>query len=309
MMKHTSANLNESGNTNSFGFRGVGGANLFTYPVHSHDHVIYIDDLEWSEDHQDRLQVIRMASPDDHIRVIINSPGGLVSLAMAYVSAISESAATVVTHAEGNVCSAGTILWLASKERTVSPLTSFMFHNYQGGTFGDGANMYSQISFHKQYFDRLMETFYKGVLTETEFATIKGGGQVWMDDMEICKRTNAILLDEENIRRAQEGRPLRAGIRDKEEKVEEEVKPFGEDKKAVLTISVDGEDFSFDLETLTEKDFDIFNVKELNMILSVIATNLEVDVVEGSSDRKEIIAQILTCGDLIKQEVLGDDGE
>lgn len=297
--------LNQKGNKNFFGFRGTGGANLFTYPVHSHDHVIYIDDLEWSEDHQDRLQVIRMASPDDHIRVIINSPGGLVSLAMAYVSAISESAATVVTHAEGNVCSAGTILWLASKERTVAPLTGFMFHNYQGGTFGDGANMYAQIAFEKQYFDRLMDTFYNGVLTETELATIKGGGQVWMDEVEICKRTNAILLDEANIRRAQEGRPLKAGVSEKSSKtspVQKDSSLKG-DEKAVLTINLDDETFSFDLETLSEKDFDVFNVKELNMILQTMVGNLGIDGIEDSADRGELIAEIITCGQMIKDGV------
>ena len=140
---------------NRFGYYpGFGdNRNIFVYPIPTHDYVMYIDDLSWLEDHQERLQLIRMATPDDSIRIVINSPGGVVSIAMAYVNAMAESAANIVTHAEGNVCSAGTVLWLAGEERTVSPLTMFMFHNYQGGTWGDGANMHSQIIFEKAYFE------------------------------------------------------------------------------------------------------------------------------------------------------------
>ena len=188
---------------NRFGYYpGFGdNRNIFVYPIPTHDYVMYIDDLSWLEDHQERLQLIRMATPDDSIRIVINSPGGVVSIAMAYVNAMAESAANIVTHAEGNVCSAGTVLWLAGEERTVSPLTMFMFHNYQGGTWGDGANMHSQIIFEKAYFERLVERFYGNVLTEEEINRIKGGGQVWMDEIEVLSRTNAVLLDSKNIKR------------------------------------------------------------------------------------------------------------
>lgn len=186
---------------NRFGFYpGYGdNRNIFVYPIPTNDYVIYIDDLSWLEDHQERLQLIRMATPDDSIRIVINSPGGVVSIAMAYVNAMAESAANIVTHAEGNVCSAGTVLWLASEERTVSPLTMFMFHNYQGGTWGDGANMHSQIIFEKAYFERLAERFYGNVLTEEEISRIKGGGQVWMDEIEVLGRTNAVQIGRAHV--------------------------------------------------------------------------------------------------------------
>ena len=304
-------------NKNFFGMPGFSG-NVYSYPVHSHDHVIYIDDLSWLEDHQDRLQVIRQASPDDTIRVVINSPGGVVSIAMAYVSAIRESQASIVTHAEGNVCSAGTVLWLACKDRTVSPLTMFMFHNYQGGTYGDGANMYSQIAFEKHYFDRLMDTFYTGVLTETEIATIKGGGQVWMDEVEILKRTPAVLLDERNIKRMQEGqRPIISGEKPKEKTVVENVDlnnlpEDGVPESIFLRIEVEGETFKFDVSTLEAKDFDPFNVAELQTIYSqigAIASGSEEALIVNTRNRQDLIDAILAASEEIMADVLEKMGK
>ncbi|MBL5840936.1 ATP-dependent Clp protease proteolytic subunit [Enterobacter asburiae] len=302
-------------NKNFFGMMPGMHGNIYSYPVHSHDHVIYIDDLSWLEDHQDRLQVIRQASPDDTIRVVINSPGGVVSIAMAYVSAIRESQASIVTHAEGNVCSAGTVLWLACKDRTVSPLTEFMFHNYQGGTYGDGANMYAQIAFEKHYFDRLIDTFYSGVLTETEIATIKGGGQVWMDEVEIVKRTPAVLLDERNIKRMQEGqRPIISGEKAKEpkdktviENVDLDNLPEGTPESIFLKIEVEGEVFKFDVSTLQAKDFDPFNVAELQTIYSQIgamAIGAEDPLVVNVRNRQELIDAILAASEEIMADVL-----
>ncbi len=305
-------------NKNFFGMPGFSG-NVYSYPVHSHDHVIYIDDLSWLEDHQDRLQVIRQASPDDTIRVVINSPGGVVSIAMAYVSAIRESQAQIVTHAEGNVCSAGTILWLAGKDRTVSPLTEFMFHNYQGGTYGDGANMYAQIAFEKHYFDRLMNTFYTGVLTDTELATIKGGGQIWMDEIEILKRTPAVLLDERNIKRLQQGQRPISSNEAKEKKVLENVdvndlpKDVGPVQDVILKVTFeDGEEFKFDISTLKESDFDGFNVTELQYILSQVgatALNDTMPLKVSTRDRRELLRLIIESSEIILENVMEQMGK
>lgn len=298
-------------NKNFFGMLPGMSGNIYSYPVHSHDHVIYIDDLSWLEDHQDRLQVIRQANPDDTIRIVINSPGGVVSIAMAYVSAIRESQAQIVTHAEGNVCSAGTILWLACKDRTVSPLTEFMFHNYQGGTFGDGANMYAQIAFEKHYFDRLIDTFYTGVLTDTEIATIKGGGQVWMDEIEILKRTKAVLLDERNISRLQRGQAaLMSGEVEKKSEVDsvEQLLESGDvpEEGITLRVTIGEEVFNFNCSTMNEKDFDPFNVEELQLLF--LAWGEALGLPEESHafctrNRKELIKLILELNEEIKSVV------
>lgn len=304
---------------NRFGYYpGFGdNRNIFVYPIPTHDYVIYIDDLSWLEDHQERLQLIRMATPDDSIRIVINSPGGVVSIAMAYVNAMAESAANIVTHAEGNVCSAGTVLWLASEERTVSPLTMFMFHNYQGGTWGDGANMHSQIIFEKAYFERLVERFYGNVLTEEEIARIKGGGQVWMDEVEVLGRTNAVLLDAKNIKRMQRGQPPLAASKTKADPVEDnavaDAVPEGP-KKVKINIVLNEQEFVLEALNLNEKTLAQFSTKELFAILVQVAALggfdlLEETTVNGDSTRAEIIEHLSVYGGEVSKMFLEQQGD
>lgn len=206
------------------GFFGFGGQTAFRYPIPVSTIVIYIDGLEDLADHTENLQLIREATPEDNIRLIINSPGGCVHIAMAYIQAVRESQAMVVTHAEGMICSAGTLLWLKCGKdgRTIAPFTEFMAHNYQAGTYGDGANMYSQVTAWKKRFDKIIADTYGDVLTPEEIETIKGGGQVWLDTDDLAERVECVVLDEENINRMQSGRePIKSGPKGKKGEVKE----------------------------------------------------------------------------------------
>lgn len=308
-------NTNNSNPENRFGFYpGFGdNRNIFAYPVPCHDYVIYLDDLSWLEDHQERLQLIRMATPDDSIRIVINSPGGVVSIAMAYVNAMAESAASIVTHAEGQVCSAGTVLWLAGKERTVSPLTVFMFHNYQGGTYGDGANMHSQIMFEKIYFDRLIDRFYGDVLTEEEIQRIRGGGQVWMDEIQVLERAEALLLDEKNIKRMQEGRPPIMTKKVKES-LPDSIPVGDEPKRAKISIDLDGKKHVLDALTLDEKALAQFTTKEIFAILVQVSGLVGDDIlaegcITGDTDRKDLIINLQAVGRAVSDMLLNPPEE
>lgn len=312
MEKMTNAPNNRE---NRFGFYpGVcDNRNIFVYPIPTHDYVIYVEDLSWLEDHQERLQLIRMATPEDSIRIVINSPGGVVSIAMAYVNAMAESAANIVTHAEGNVCSAGTILWLAGEDRTVSPLTLFMFHNYQGGTWGDGANMHSQVVFEKAYFERLVERFYGGVLSKEEISRIQGGGQVWMDETEILTRTSAVLLDSKNIKRMQQGKPPVKAQKEKTTPAKEGCDDQGDapkgEKKVKINIILNGEEFVLEALHLNEKNLARFSTKELLEILVQIARLSGADLFEestvnGDTSREDLIIHLGVYGKAVSDSVL-----
>lgn len=297
--------------SNDFNVNRVETANVFTYRAHANNHVIYVNEMHWLEDHQERLQTIRAANPEDTVRIIINTLGGDVAIAMAYVSAIRESQAMVIVHAEGQVCSAGTVLWLACERRTVSPLTIFMFHNYQGWIGGDGSNIYRQAVFQKDYFDRVFDHFYKDVLTPEEMETIKGGGEVWLTEEDILVRTEAALLDKENIRREQQGLKYVTGL-----KTTKPAKPksvtlqnidvVSEDElqEVPLNIAIGGENFSFNMLTLNGRDFDGFNVEELKGIL-VQLNNLRYGESETRTipyKREVLLNQILSVSeDLLKE--------
>ncbi len=298
---------------NGFDINRVETSNVFTYRAHANNHVIYVNEMHWLEDHQERLQTIRAANPEDTVRIIINTLGGDVAIAMAYVSAIRESQAMVIVHAEGQVCSAGTVLWLACERRTVSPLTIFMFHNYQGWIGGDGSNIYRQAVFQKDYFDRVFDYFYKDVLTPEEMETIKGGGEVWLTEEDILVRTEAALLDKENIRREQQGLKYVTGLKTTKTTVVKNVTsqnidavPKGEVQEMLMNIAVGGENFSFNMSTLNERDFDGFNVDELKEIL-VRLNNMQYGENEARvipHKRDILLNQILSVSEDILKETI-----
>ena len=282
---------------------------IFSYPVMAHDHVIYVGPLEYPEDEREKIQLIRTAGPDDTIRLIINSPGGYVSLAMSYVSAINESAARVITHAEGSVASAGTLLWLSGAQKTVSPLTEFMFHNYQGGAFGDGANMFSQITFGKAYFDKLLRRFYTGVLTEDEITRIIGGGQVWLDEEEIIKRTDAQLLSKEYLVKCRE----EAGIapHDIPQSAGKAPESVSKESEVGLKFQFPGEE-AFELPTdVSAEELDLgFTTKELRAMVAALGEAAGVDVkteykVTSRTNKQTLIFVFRKLIDAAVKETLG----
>lgn len=221
------------------GFFGFGGQTAFRYPIPVSTIVIYIDGLEDLADHTENLQLIREATFEDNIRLIINSPGGCCHIAMAYIQAVRESQAMVVTHAEGMICSAGTLLWLKCGKdgRTIAPYTEFMAHNYQAGTYGDGANMYSQVTAWKKRFDKIIADVYGDVLTPEEIDTIKGGGQVWLDTDDLAERVECVVLDEENIKRMQSGQePIKSGPKAKKTDTKDLLSQIAENEEVMDTL-------------------------------------------------------------------------
>ena len=62
------------------------------------------------------------------IKVDINSSGGNLDTITSIVSTIKTSEAPIHTHISGNAFSAGAIAFLAGTNRTVSPVSTLMFH-------------------------------------------------------------------------------------------------------------------------------------------------------------------------------------
>ncbi|EFM7019415.1 hypothetical protein BAU67_001987 [Escherichia coli] len=307
----------------------------YSYPAPVTDHVIYIDDLEDLQDHMSRLQTIRMAQPEDSIRVIINSPGGCVHIAMAYLQAFRETQAHIVTHAEGMICSAGTILWLGCKERTVAPFTETMFHYYQGASYGNGANMSTQTDYWKKRFDNIVDKMYSGVLTPEEISKIKGGGEVWMDGEELAERTGAILLDDDNIKRIWSGGQPRKGTSKEHGVLGESGLPEvlqcknldelvaavektkvnmnkGDKHSVFLNIHMDdGKSVKIDISKITPEDLESFTVKELQEILSQIKSKfLGKDFVEVKDKKRDrLISNIIKFSKELNDKILsvGED--
>lgn len=259
--------------------------NIFVNSFMVNSYTMYIGELDRLEDHTQNIHIIRTATPNDNIRIIITSYGGDVDIAVAYISAMRESAARITTHAEGRVFSAGTVLWLSGEQKTVSPYTQFMFHNYQGAISGSGERMRTYILFQEKMINRLMDDLYSPVLTKEEMDKVKGSGEVWLDEIELVKRTDAVLLSKGYLDKVhketygEEKQYISAEQLHIEEPIKspEEIEEVEVDAPEYFSVVLSDKEQYIFTDHCTASDLAQFNVKELRIIIESLCVVMNID--------------------------------
>lgn len=162
------------------------------------------------EDELDRyvemFNILKISEEHDQIHIYLNTPGGSLATTIQIISAIEQSQAHVTTVIEGEVCSAGTLIFFAGHEYVVSDHCTMMIHNYSHGPRGKGGEVKAQVEYSEKYFKKLANCFYKDFLTEEEIEAVCNDRDIWMDSDEIMSRLdhkievmNEGLEDEEDI--------------------------------------------------------------------------------------------------------------
>ena len=113
----------------------------FTVPIVTtgrHTDCYFSTEIDEPHFYNEICQLIRTAFKGDTITLHLNTPGGVIDSAFMVIDAIKSSKATITAHLTGTVASAGTIIALACDKLEVAQHTTFMIHNYSGGSFGKG---------------------------------------------------------------------------------------------------------------------------------------------------------------------------
>lgn len=139
----------------------------------------------------DMINVLKTAEQHDTIFIYLNTPGGNLSTAIQIISAIRQSNATVVTCLEGEVASAGTMIFLAGHKHVVNPNCTFMIHNYSTWLGGKGNEVSLRVKYFEKYFRKLAVDLYGNFLTESELEDVVNGKDLWMDSEEVLDRLGA----------------------------------------------------------------------------------------------------------------------
>lgn len=134
------------------------------------------------------FDIIRNCSEADTVRIHINSCGGDLFAAIQLMRVLSECPGTVITSVEGACMSAATMIFLSADVFEVSGHTMFMFHNYAGGVFGKGGEMYGQIVHERDWSAKLLKDIYSDFLTKKEIKAMLDNKDIWMDGEEVVKR-------------------------------------------------------------------------------------------------------------------------
>lgn len=153
-------------------------------------------EIESSEEYVEWFDTIRHAGENDVIKIYINSPGGDVFTSVQFMRVLQESAATVVVSVEGLCASAATMIMLCADTIEISEHSTFMIHNYSGGTFGKGGEMLDQLQHERKWSEKLLRQVYKDFLTEDEIQSVLNNKDIWMDGEEVAERMKKIKTDE-----------------------------------------------------------------------------------------------------------------
>lgn len=156
-------------------------------PVQIH-HFYVTDGIGDVDPYFNLINTLKTSEQHDTIFININTPGGNLYTALQIISAIKQSAATVVTCMEGLVASAGTMIFLAGHRHMIGPNSSFMAHNYSGYSHGKGNELKTRQEFDERNFLQLMRDIYTGFLTETEILALMEDRDVWLTADEVAKR-------------------------------------------------------------------------------------------------------------------------
>jgi len=144
-----------------------------------------------AEDYLEWFDTIRHASPNDVVKIYINSEGGNLFTAIQFMRVLTDCEATVMVSIEGACMSAATMIMLCADAYEISPHSMFMFHNYSGGTIGKGGEMYDNIVHERKWSDNLLHEIYADFLTTEEIDKILDNKDLWMDSDEVLERLRA----------------------------------------------------------------------------------------------------------------------
>lgn len=156
------------------------------------------------EDYIEIFDQIRHAREDDEVRIYLNSYGGDLYTAIQFMRVLSETNALVTCSVEGACMSAATLIFLNADIFEVTPHSSFMIHNYSGGTMGKGSEMHAQIVHEKKWSEKLFKEVYEDFLTNAEIDEILAGRDLWMEVDEVAERMNKRIATRKELAQLEE---------------------------------------------------------------------------------------------------------
>ena len=145
------------------------------------------------EDYIEWVQIIRSASENDRIELHLNTPGGDIYTAIELLHAFACTEAHVHVVCSGIVASAGTVLMTVGDSFEINPHTTFMFHNYSGGTICKGNEMAIKIEYERQWSKSFMHDVYEGLLTSEEIDDLLDGRDYWLSAEDVSDRLEAMV--------------------------------------------------------------------------------------------------------------------
>ncbi len=136
----------------------------------------------------DMIHTLKTTQEHDTTFIYLNSIGGDLSTTIQIISAMHQSAGTVITSMEGNVASARTMIFLSGDKHIINDHCTFLIHNYSSSFGGKGNELSKRVQFNEKYFNELVTSIYTGFLTDVEIEQVLNDKDLWFSSEDVRSR-------------------------------------------------------------------------------------------------------------------------
>ena len=125
---------------------------------------------------------------NDQVHFVLNSGGGTADGAMALITAIENTDATVIGIVEGKCHSAASIILMHCDAAAVGNYAHMLCHVWSNFDGGKAPDFDSSYNFNRKFLRNFIEDSYKYFLTDEEIQQMLDGRDWWFDADEITSR-------------------------------------------------------------------------------------------------------------------------
>ena len=176
-----------------------------------HTHLVFIDDdITDPRNYRDVIHCLATCSENDSVNLLVNSSGGRTDSIWQIIEAMKGCRGDVSVTVIGAAYSAASMLACMAPECYIAESAEFMLHTAHYGSIGTVPNVKGQTDFATRQINRLLDTAYKGFLTDKELQELKNGKEFWFDAEEAVKRMGRrykYLRGLNNLSQPKKGKP------------------------------------------------------------------------------------------------------
>jgi len=153
-----------------------------------HNFYVYGEIVSDIGSYVDMITVMDLAEENDVINLYINTGGGSLESTISIVHAMLRSNAQIICHADGQIASAGTLIFFAGSSFVVYPFAHAMFHDGStiiGGKFSENLKAAEATS---GLIKKICMELYVPYFTKKEVKNILNGKDMYLTSEELHDR-------------------------------------------------------------------------------------------------------------------------
>lgn len=134
------------------------------------------------------IRALKNCGPTDTVNIYLNTNGGCLDTTAQIINSMRACEGQVVTHADGLVASAGSLIFFSGEIMTVAELSKVLIHNGDLSIAGKFNEVHVQSDFWKNYVYTMFHSVYEPYLSAEEVDNILKGQDIYLTSEQVIER-------------------------------------------------------------------------------------------------------------------------